>query len=203
MKQAIRVVHKRALTIVELMIAIAIIVMMTTVVGINLRSAAATQRFHDSVQRIVSKLRYAQDLMIIANADAQVIFERRDGITYCQLRLIGEVSELLRRAAGGMEALPEIAWLDFEGGSTWEGANLESEGRVVIEFMALGRRITRGRMGLANIFSSQGGLRRYIALPGYPTHIEASAELPELERIDDEREQQSAELFPYALYEAA
>ncbi len=188
----------RAVTLIEVLIAVAVLGLLSGVVALNVRNAINTQRFYDDVQKVVDRFRLAQDLMIITESDCQVVFERRDEVVYCTLRVVGKVTDGLHSLIGKEIALSSIQGFWFDEVESTGMSTQRSEGVVAIDFFALGKETTRGRIELSSLREREGGNRRWIALPGYPTYLESQAALPDLQPIDTANQNRSIELYPIA-----
>ena len=73
------VIKKRLhFTLIELLIVLTIIALIAGVVGINIQKALRDQRFKSEVAAFVDRLRLAQDMMLIVDADVHFKIEAND-----------------------------------------------------------------------------------------------------------------------------
>lgn len=167
-----KVYHRRAITLVELLIVIGLLAMASGVVGINVVQALKQQRFRTEVEQVTDTFRLAQDLMLILGVDVHVRVKARgdkSGIDY---------------------------WLDVEGGvpSKWKhvvdreprllrethGVFFEEQqpfpivpGQLDIRFTSGGSLMSRGvfRMSTHEEENVRAANVRAICLKGFPHPI--------------------------------
>jgi len=70
--------NKLQFTLIELLIVLTIIALIAGVVGINIQKALRDQRFKSEVSAFVDRLRLAQDMMLIVDADVHFKIEAND-----------------------------------------------------------------------------------------------------------------------------
>lgn len=178
-------VRRCYITLMELMIVITILIMLTGVVGINIRRALQQQRFRTEVDLMVDTLRLAQDLMLILGADVSLRMwgERQKGIQY-RLDVEGDIPEawepVIKRSH---RRLREIHFVDFADGESVEG-------RIDIRFFSGGSVMSRGVLRLSTHENPKdpGALKRVVFLRGYPHPIVSIPEGEELLELEDEED---------------
>lgn len=157
------------MTLIETMIALAILGLVATVIGVNVSKAMQDQRFRTEVALVVEQLRLAQSLMLILNEDVKVHFKEEPGqIQYglsfqCPMKS-GWDKELTRKT----QPLKAIRTVAFKG--TGEE---KAPGSLTLNFLSSGMVMSSGTLTL----STAKGLSetRYVNLPGYPHPITAVA----------------------------
>ena len=91
--------RRHFITLLELLIVIAILALVSGVIGVNIKKALLDQRFRMEVGMILDELRLAQDLMLILSTDVHVKFSQdkeKKGIKYW-LELETELPERLKK----------------------------------------------------------------------------------------------------------
>ena len=178
---------KHGFTLLELMIVIMILSLTAGIVGINITKAVREQRFRSEVARVVDRLRLAQNLMLIANTDVDVIFTKgKEGVDFF-LETEGPLSpswkKELERPSSPLKA---VHWVEFE--ETVPRSHGQ-QGRLQLQFLSRGSVMSRGllRLSTAARDDEYGALTRYVCLPGYPQALTSSAngECP-VDRIEDD-----------------
>jgi|GEM_PF-1636084 len=161
----------RYFTLLELMIALAIIGSVAGIIGINANKAMRQQRFRTEASSIVQQLRLAQNLMLILNQDVKIAFRKNNksgnlehAMTFqCPLDSPWE-KELLRTHA----PLKEIIQISFTYRDS--GAAKTSAKDFELKFLSGGAVMSEGIVELL----SRGGEKRYIHLLGAPHPIQAT-----------------------------
>lgn len=175
-------VKKRYVTLIEMLIALAIIAVGAGLIGINVNKAVKEQRFNGEVSLVVDQLRLAQNLMLILNQDVHVKFRPKGGVLTCQLDFEcpldkGWDKELNQRPTA-LNAIRSISLKTSNG-------KLESteQGEVILQFMSGGTVMSRGVLTLSSSATpfSQKAEDRAIVLQGFPHPISLSDSVqPEL-----------------------
>jgi prepilin-type N-terminal cleavage/methylation domain-containing protein len=157
-------------TLLELMIALAVIGSVAGIIGINANKAMRQQRFRAEVSTVVQQLRLAQNLMLVLNQDVKIHFAkdaRTGAYTHkmslqCPLESPWE-KELLRTPA----PLREIVDIKFS--PSGKGSANKGPNDFELLFLSGGAVMSQGVIEL----DSRGGEKRTIFLQGAPHPIVA------------------------------
>lgn len=169
------VLNKLYVTLVELLIVITILVLMTGIIGINVRKLMQEQRFDTEVSLIVDELRLAQNLMMILGYDIYVKYEKSkspEGIRFWidvdKLLNDNWTREITRKRA----LLTAIKRIDFHEAGPQSGPR-EANAPDEIKFFSKGSLMSQGVLELSSSENTQtaGASVRYICLPGFPSAI--------------------------------
>lgn len=168
-------VKKYYLTFVEILIVIAIVTLMTGIIGVNIRQLAREQRFNTEVSLIVDELRTAQNLMLILGSNVNVKIEQLPnggGIKYWM-----EVSKLLpgnwtREVDRERAKLTTIKKIEFRPANQQATAN-----PIDIKFYSRGSLMSEGVLVLSSTENIQdsAAMLNFICLPGFPSPIQSVA----------------------------
>lgn len=189
-------IHRRTITLMEVLIVISILALGSGMVAININKAIVEQRFRSEVGLIVDEMRLAQDLMLILGTDVHLHFAESKGGKGIQywLELETNVSahvqrELLRKR----KELQTIKGVFLEDKLVWE----IKESHIDVKFLSNGAVMSEGVMRLATSSDEnvpKGTLESFICLAGYPNPIinsrnreEAEASCHQFEEGLDER----------------
>ncbi|MBA3237016.1 MAG: type II secretion system protein [Parachlamydiaceae bacterium] len=159
---------RRYVTLIETMIALAILGLVASVIGINVSKAMQDQRFRTEVALVIDQLRLAQNLMLILNEDVKVHFKEVNGQIYyglsfqCPLRS-GWDKELTRKP----QPLKAIRTVAFKG-----VGEEKAPGSLTLKFFSAGIVMSRGTLTLSTARGFNASETRYVNLPGYPHPIE-------------------------------
>lgn len=162
---------RRYVTLIETMIALAILGLVATVIGLNVSKAMQDQRFRTEIALVVEQLRLAQSLMLILNEDVKVHFKEEAGqIHYglsfqCPMKS-GWDKELTRKP----QPLKAIRTVAFKG--TGEE---KAPGSLTLNFLSSGMVMSSGTLTLSTAKGLNSSDTRYVNLPGYPHPITAVA----------------------------
>lgn len=164
------------ITLIELLLVITLLVLLSGVVGINIRRAFSEQRFRAELAAVVSSLRLAQDLMLILNTDVHLIFrdDPQEGLHYwlqVEKKLSGGWDRELARKRARLTAIQLVEMED-------QTAESRGQNDLDIRFLSGGSVMSKG---LLNLFSSRNKngadtLVSSICLPGYPKPIVSSSQ---------------------------
>ena len=189
-------VRRCYLTLVELMIVMAILLMITGGIGINVRKALQEQRFRTEVDIIVDTLRLAQDLMLILGADVHYRMWGDDKGIYSQLKVEGDIPKVWEPIIKRSERIfKEIHSVELKGDTSSE---------IDIKFLSGGSLMTRGvlRMSTHQEMEAPGSLRRDVFLLGYPHAIQSFPEIDKpLELKDEENVEYNNSLTSFTIQE--
>lgn len=160
--------YKKAhITLVEILIVMAVILLIAGVVGVKSQQVLAQQRFRTEVSLVVDKLRLAQELMLVLNTDVHVKFSENASQTGMQFwlevdsPLTKDWEKILKRVKGDFKAIHEV---DFD-------PKMETPGALDIKFVPNCGASTRG---ILNLYSNRekSGAKSVIPLQGYPSPID-------------------------------
>lgn len=179
---------RRFMTLIEILIVVAILAMVTGVIGFNLTKAVEQERFHGSVNRLLDRLQFLQELMLIRNADGEVSFEKKNGTLYFRSSAEGSISSILTRILNNSQGLPAVEKVTL---MNKEGKEISAD--PTLTFIGLGNVSTEGVLKITRVGDRE---QRYIALPPWHTPLEISTSFPQWE---EKKEPTSRELFPYEL----
>lgn len=168
-------ISKRHFTIIEMMIVITVLALVGGVIAVNVRKAFQEQRFRTETTLVVETLRLAQDLMLILQDDAHVIFTQNEkGITFwlkTESPLAKNWEEVIKRTHKTLKAIHSVKFLDQLEGPT-------KMGELDIKFLSGGTVMSRGviRLSSTDNDTEVNALRSAIPLYGYPRPIESFPE---------------------------
>lgn len=178
------VIHRRAITLFEVVIVIVILTIASGVAAIGINKALIEQRFLTEVGLIVDEMRLAQDLMLILGTDVHLHFaeaKKKDGIEYWlefETHLPRKIqNELLRKK----KPLKAIKGVFLEDKLLWE----IQESHIEVKFLSKGDVMSKGIMRLATSSDENvpsGTLESFICLSGYPRTIVSSRTKEEAEK---------------------
>ncbi|MCE5317386.1 MAG: type II secretion system GspH family protein [Parachlamydia sp.] len=184
---------KYSFTLIELLLVISILLMVAGLVGYNIRRAFFEQRFRAEVSAVVDTLRLAQDLMLLLNSDAHVLFadDPAGGIRYwieVEKQLSGGWERELKRKRPNLKAIHLVEMDD-------RISAIKVKKHLDIMFLSGGSVMSKG---ILRLFSSDekegdGVLKSYICLPGYPKPIDSSS--TEIKECTDGKEAENADLL--------
>lgn len=164
-----RIIKKRFVTLVELLIVIFVLAIAIGVIGFNINRALREQHFKTEVDLVVDYLRLAQNLMLMMNADAHVVFKAsEDGKSnLMSLEVDGNLNDpLLKVVTKKPKKLEHIYLIEF-----YDLNKTHNEpGKVDVKFISKGSVMSKGVMHLSTNEKNdtKGAIERFICLPGYP-----------------------------------
>lgn len=175
----------------------AILALLTGIIGINISNTIIDQRFRNEVSRVVDQIRLAQDLMLILGTDVHLIFaedESEQGIKYWLELETGLPDQVGREVKRPHALLKTIRGLFIE--DTTEATKPE-KGKIDLLFLSGGSVMSKGVLRLSTsdkVSPPVGALNNFICLPGYPHPIfsvesseEAESCLPKDEEDNDKK----------------
>lgn len=172
-------------TLLELIIVIAILAMVSGIVGVSINKALVDQRFRSEVGMIVDEMRLAQDLMLILGTDVRVVFQEtknHEGIEFwldMDTMLSNNIQRELTKRIHKLKVIKGVFFSD-------ELLTEVHEGKMDVKFLSNGAVMSKGIMRLASSDSEQsqkGILENYICLPGYPKPIKSSETKEQAEEL--------------------
>lgn len=167
-------IKKRALTLIELLIVLALLSLILGAVAFNIRNLLVDERFRSDVAHVVSTLKTAQDLMLIENTEVKVIF-KKEGNKGIEVSL--EVDALLNKQwewelKRKRQLLKTVHSVNFEDQLDQPP---DEEGTLSIKFLSGGSLLSRGilRLSTSETMRDSNALFAAICLKGYPHPIKA------------------------------
>jgi len=180
-------------TLVEVLIAMALLAVVGGVVALNVRKAILQQRFRSDVSLVVHTLRLAQQLMLVFNTDVKVRFwplPDQRGFGYL-LDFEDKLDTYWKREATRPRApLKGIHAISF-GSDTRQ---------VEIQFLSGGMVMSRGILQLSSAAEGrvEGAWVEYICLPGFPRFLESRGD--PCDEVDfKKQEEEQRELGAYVM----
>lgn len=166
------ILHRRFLTLVEILIVVTVLLFVTGVIGFNIRRALITQRFNTETGLFVDSIRLAQDMMLILSKDVHL--KVKQGPQGKGLEYFIEVEggaprgweKLIKRSHRVMESIHYIA---FDQLDTFPS----QPGQIDLRFQSRGSMMSHGELQFASHqdpFTSTA-LRRAVCLRGFPHAI--------------------------------
>lgn len=167
--------QRRCVTLVELLVVIFVLAIAIGVIGFNVHRALREQHFKTEVELVVDYLRLAQNLMLIMNADAHVVFMAAvNGKSNLMiLEIDGNLNDpLLKVVTDKPKRLDYIHLIEF-----YDLNKTHNEpGKVDVKFISKGSVMSKGVMRLSTNENphEEGALERFICMPGYPKPIQST-----------------------------
>lgn len=184
---------KKCFTLVELLLVVSILLMVAGMVGYNIRRAFFEQRFRAEVAAVVDTLRLAQDLMLLLNSDAHVLFadDPAGGIRYwieVEKQLSGSWDRELKRKRPNLKTIHLVEMDD-------RVSEIKVKDKLDIMFLSGGSVMSKGvlRLFTSDEKERDGVLKSYVCLPGYPRPIESSSR--EIKDCGDGKEAEIADFL--------
>ncbi len=165
------IVRRRFLTLIEIMIVVSILLLVTGVIGFNIRRALITQRFNTETALFVDTIRLAQDMMLILSKDVQlkVTGKQGSGIEY-SIEVEGGVPKgwetLMKRSQRLMES---VHYISFDQQDPFPS----QPGQLTLRFQSKGSMMSKGELRFSSHQDPYTGtaMRRAVCLKGYPHSI--------------------------------
>lgn len=186
---------RRPVTLIELLLVITIMVMVAGLVGFNIRRAFFEQRFRAEVSAVVDTLRLAQDLMLLLNCDAHVLFadDPAGGIKYwveVEKPLSGNWDRELKRKRPNLRAIHLVEMDD-------KVSAIKVKDQLDIMFLSGGSVMSKGILGLFSDDNKDqdGVLKSYVCLPGYPRPIGSSGAEIQKDACGESKEAEIADVL--------
>lgn len=169
--------RRATFTLIEIVIAMALLLMIVGAVGVNVVRLVQQQRFQNDVNLVTDTLSRAQQLMLIYDQNVLVRFKiLPDGIscvveTDCKLNPAWE-----KWVARHAVLLKHIHVIDFKDLNFGMSAQEEKQ----VRFSPKGGMLSRGILGMstAKTLGQEDAFDAYICLPGYPRAIYSQIEPP-------------------------
>jgi type II secretory pathway pseudopilin PulG len=153
----------RYITLLELLIAIALVAMVSGVIAWNVRALFLQQKTLDEMSRVATIVRKAQELMMIANLDSEVVIRRANDQFSVALTPKSSVSPLMAPLLEkSTVTLQQISSITFE--DAFQDTELSENFSLI--FRSKGFLMNRG------VLQMQGNkITRSIILHGFPTPV--------------------------------
>lgn len=160
---------KAALTLVEMMLVLGLISIIAGLVALNVRGLLHEQRFRTEVTLVLDTLRVAQDLMLIANSDAHVVFSKdpRTGFISYRIELEKPLTKgWTREVTRPRPPLTAVRTIEFQD----SGSGVKAFDNFALSFLSGGTVMSSGNLRLADA-DRNATLQSLICLPGYPAPL--------------------------------
>lgn len=175
-------------TLLELLIVIAILVSIAGVIAISTIKAKRDQQFRSEVERVVTQLRLAQDLMLTFHGDVQLRLAVLPNDQGFGMKLEFDHPlplSWMKEVQNVPKPLTTIHSIDF--------IQADSEDEIIFKFLSGGAAMSQGIVRVATSSRSMLGiLERFIPLQGFPAPIVSTASLDEAEDLMEEMEEDGA-----------
>lgn len=188
---------KRHLTLIEMLIVLAVLTLVTGVIGVGIGTAINSERFRASASMLVDKLRLAQDIMLILGSNVRVKLDQQSDGLLCTIQAEEGLSPALKAATDKptlIVGIQDFQFIDSQGKT--------STGSVTLDFLSGGSRMSRGKLlvGSKQIGNS-GAQQEEIYLAGYPRPIKLGAVSAQDAQPDGEYAADLAALYPKEVLE--
>lgn len=192
MGKSIISIKRLHVTLVEMLLVLSILLLVAGVVSISAKRAFDEQRFRSEVNLIVSKLRFAQDLMLIYKGDVEVHFVSENQETTFWLTSQHLSKGLWKDEIEHKHILKMSRGIGLEKGFNQEG----KLGEMRLQFKSNGSFMTSGILRIATADKQNAGaLERFVVLSGYPQSITDTAIHPENFTSNAEKEKEADALL--------
>lgn len=152
----------RQFTLIEMLVVITIIALIAGVVGINSQKALNEQRFQSEVATLVDRLRLAQDLMLLVDADVHFKIEANENAIKYWIETEKQFSpqfDTFIKKVSVLKAIHHVAH------------PLGKDGVIDLKFLSKGSVISSGNLQLSTVYNSDNFLIANIPLNGHPSPI--------------------------------
>lgn len=186
-------VRRSCFTLLELLLVLLLLGIGMSVTAIQIKKAYAEQQFLSEVEQVRSHLQMVQDLMLIADADADVKFGEVDKTLYYEVELLNKTfkSPIFENIVKSRHLLKSIRAIEFEG--------LAAKGNqeILLKFFSKGFAMSQGKLILSpSDTKSQESYQ--IVLAGRPQMLES-------QKYEDrdlaKKETFGPEIYPKELHE--
>lgn len=181
------IARKFYVTLLEMLIAIAILALIGGLFAMNINYALINQRFHAEVGQVVDELRIAQDLMLVFGTDVHLIFttdKEKGGIKYylqLETKIPDQWEKVILRPRKNLKTILGVFFNDLNNPSP-------TTGQIDIRFLSGGSVMSKGEMRLATSDQDnppEGVLQSYICFPGHPSPIISLDRKPDCKEASD------------------
>jgi type II secretory pathway pseudopilin PulG len=165
-------IRKYYITLVEVLLVVTLLIMMSGLVAVNIRSLMHEQRFESEVSLIIDELRLAQDLLLILRQDTGLVFQPAsdNGGLSCTLtmdkNLPNDWSRVINKKRPPLKAIKKISFQN-------KVVSTESKERIELKFQSGGSIMSQGILTFSSSENprDEQALIRSICLPGYPSSL--------------------------------
>lgn len=163
------VYRKCPITLIEILIVMGLVATTAGVLAFSIRNLLHEQRFRTEAGLVLESIRLAQDLMLIADSDVHLTFEkdsRTHGITThfaLEKPLTKSWIKQVMRPRKPMEAIRFIEYADHRLG-------MKQVNQVQLHFLSGGAVMSQGTLRIADS-DFNPAYQSYVCLPGYPAPI--------------------------------
>lgn len=166
----------RAFTVMEIMVALAIMVSLLGWAGFNIRGAWREQAFRSECDRLLDRLRLAQDILLTLNVETELRFTP-EGVKWVPVGMLNRLyDKLIVKEKLPLDPFAEVI---FE-----EAGGEKKVGTFTLKFLDQGYILSKGILKLV----AHTGEEAYITLPGYPAPLSLERTPPNPSQLDlDER----------------
>ncbi len=172
------IIRRLHVTLIETLIVISLIALIAGVVGINVVKAMRHQRFHSEVAEFTDRLRLAQNLMLLVQADVHFKIQANEAekkITYWieQDKPLSKQFEAFVQKKGHLKAIKHVAHASGK------------DGIIDLQFLSGGSVMSSGNIQIsAKTHDKKNPLIANILLKGYPSPIYATSDKDAAENPD-------------------
>jgi Tfp pilus assembly major pilin PilA len=180
---------KKYFTLMELLIVMAIIIMVTTVIGFNVTKAIENDRFRTGTNLMLNRLKMAQDLMLILKTDVTLkcVQNKEKKEVSCYIQVEKPLTQALEKIINANPLLNGISHITFND----KEMNRDYHDNFTLNFVSGGSKMSRGFLRLNN-----GNLEELIYLPGYPNPIGSHSKVFKGHIEARQHDNQNDELYP-------
>lgn len=165
--------QRRAMTLMELLIVIAIIALFGGIAAINVGQIIREERYNSEVQLVIDQLRLAQDLMLLIPADVHVVIKTENEGFVMTIETDAPLEPGWKRELERKRyTLKEIRYASFHD----EVPHVIRKGDIDIQFLSGGSVMSRGHLLLSPKPEGGGTQARRICLLGFPSPIDITTE---------------------------
>lgn len=167
--------RRRYLTLIEILIVVSILLLVTGVIGFNIRRALVTQRFNTETALFIDSIRLAQDMMLILSKDVQLKVRNSpqgEGLESF-IEVEGGVPKgwdnVMKRSRRALKSIHYIAFVQQDSFPT-------QPDQIVLRFQSKGSMMSKGELRFASHEDpfTVNAMRRAVCLKGYPHAINSS-----------------------------
>lgn len=166
--------QRRFFSLIEILIALAILVSLLGIVGFNIKAALRSQSYDSQVDRLVSELNLSQDMLLVFNIETEFRFSPQEAHLVPVGTLDQAYERLIEREHTSLSALASV---HFEGTL---GERLERT--FSLKFLDAGFETPKGVLTLTSL----DGEKSYIYLPGYPAPLARQSKAPAIQVMDQQ-----------------
>ncbi|NGX54870.1 MAG: hypothetical protein KR126chlam2_00490 [Chlamydiae bacterium] len=151
--------NRSNVTLIELLIVIALIGL--TLGGLTIPKALRKETFEKGVQRICSKIGFANELMIDYSMDVALTLEQKESGLHCEIIPKSPMPEKMLRLINKDIKIAGVKKISLDG---------RADSKITLHFTGSSGRVTSGKLTLV------GAREVTLVLPGYPCRITTKRE---------------------------